>query len=189
MSLEQINSDSAVAAATDKPMSLQISTRQIERYCAEICQGSANTGRKHAALIALEGFIVRHTATDKYSDQFNQIVATIQRYAEQTRIELLSEYADKLLITLTNRDRTGLATIHQAVSRNGFDQLLDQALAKLSPSQWPAIKQWNDEWLQNAEAKARLASGYPDALNLKDAGIQMDEYRAMTELKRKLTPL
>jgi len=189
MSLEQIDSDSAATAPTDKPMTLQISSQQIERYCAEICQGSANTSRKHAALIALEGFIVRHTSTDKYSAQFNQIVATIQRYAEQTRAELLSEYADKLLIILTDRDRTGLATIHQAVSRNGFDQLLDQVLSKLPPAQRPGLKQWNEDWLQDAETKARLASGYPDALNMKDAGIPLDEYRAMTELKRKLASL
>ncbi|AKH20253.1 hypothetical protein [Sedimenticola thiotaurini] len=175
--------------ATDKQMTLQISTRQIDQYCAEICAGSANTSRKHSALIALEGFIVRHTTTDKYSELFNQVVDTIQRYAEQTRAELLSEYADKLLIALADRDRTGLAMIHQSVSRNGFDQLLDQALPKLPRNQQPGLKQWSDRWLLDAESKARLASGYPDAFNFKDAGVPIDEYRAMTELKRKLTRL
>lgn len=175
--------------STDKQMTLQISAQQIDQFCAELCRGSSNTSRKHAALIALEGFIIRHTATDKYTGIFNHIIGIIQEYAEQTRTELLNEYADRVQPALKNRDRTELARIHQSVSRNGFDRLLDQVLAKLAPDLQSALKLWAEDWVADADSKARQASGYPDALNFKAAGIRLDEYRAMTELKRKLTPL
>lgn len=172
---------------SDQQMTLQITPRQIDRFCAELCRGSANTGRKHSALIALEGFIVRHTATDKYGEVFDQIIHTIQQYAEQTRAELLNEFADSLEPALHKRNLGELARIHQAVSRNGFDQLLERVLAGLAPDQADALTHWAEHWVLDAESRARQASGYPDALNLKGAGVALDEYRAMTELRRKLT--
>jgi len=175
--------------SNDKQMTLQISAQQIDQFCAELCRGSANTSRKHSALIALEGFIIRHTSTDKYTGIFNRIISIIQEYAEQTRTELLNEYADRLQPALNNRDRTELARIHQSVSRNGFDRLLDQVLARLAPDLQSALKLWAEDGVADADSRARQASGYPDALNFKDAGVRLDEYRAMTELKRKLTPL
>ena len=175
--------------STDKQMTLQISAQQIDQFCTELCRGSSNASRKHSALIALEGFIIRHSSTDKYTGIFNRIIGIIQDYAEQTRTELLNEYADRLRPALKNRDRTELARVHQSVSRNGFDHLLDQVLENLAPDLRSALKLWTEEWVTDADSKARQASGYPDALNFKEAGIRLDEYRAMTELKRKLTLL
>jgi len=175
--------------STDKQMTLQISARQIDQFCAELCRGSSNTSRKHSALIALEGFVIRHTSTDKYTDVFTRIIGIIQQYAEQTRTELLNEYADRLEPALINRNRTELARTHQSVSRNGFDRLLGQVLVKLTPDQQSALKLWVESWILDAESKARQASGFPDAFNFKGAQIPLDEYRAMTELQRKLTLL
>ncbi|WP_275096797.1 hypothetical protein [Sedimenticola hydrogenitrophicus] len=175
--------------SADEPITLQVSAHQIERFCAELRRGSANTNRKHSALIALEGFIIRHAATDKYTSAFNNIVNIIQGHAEQTRQALLNEYAENLEPALKNRDRNALAAIHQSVSRNGFDQLLEQVLVRLSPELLHSLKLWAEKWVNEAESKARRASGYPDALNFKQAGIPLDQYRALSELKRKLTPL
>lgn len=173
----------------DEHMTLQVTIQQIEQYCDELCRGSANISRKHSALIALEGFIVRHASTDKYTAVFNRIIDTIQRYAEQTRNELLKEYAAQLKPALLDPDCQELARIHQSVSRNGFDQLLDQVLSELEPDQLAALKRWSTHWLAEAELKASRASGYPDALNFNGAGIVLAEYRAISELKRKLAPL
>ncbi len=172
----------------DEQMTLRVTAEEIEQFCAELCRGSANTSRKHAALIALEGFIVRFTATDKYTAVFNRILEIIQQYAEQTRSELLNEYADHLEPALHSRDAKALARIHHSVSRNGFDHLLSQVLERVSPDQLHALKLWAKNWVNEAESKARQASGYPDALNFKSAGIGLDEYRAICELKRKLSP-
>ncbi|WP_428603319.1 hypothetical protein [Sedimenticola sp.] len=175
--------------SVDEPISLHVSVHQIEQFCSELCQGSANTSRKHAALIALEGFITRHATTDKYTDTYSRIITAIQQYAEQTRLELLNEYADQLEPALLNKEPRELARIHRSVSRNGFDQLLEQVITRFTPEQQNALKQWANDWSDHAEKQARLAGGYPDALNFKAANISLEEYRAITELKRRLTPL
>lgn len=175
--------------SADQPITLQVSASQIEQFCTELRRGSNNISRQHSALIALEGFIIRHAASDRYTHAFNNIIDIIQQHAEQTRQTLLNEYAQRLGPALIDRDRNELARIHQAVSRNGFDQLLERVLESFSAELLRSLKLWAENWVNEAESRARLASGYPDALNFNKAGIRLDQYRAVSELKRRLEPL
>ncbi|MCW8944716.1 MAG: hypothetical protein OQL27_08075 [Sedimenticola sp.] len=170
-------------------ITLKISTSEIEHYCEELCRGSSNVSRKHASLIALEGFITRHSSTDTFSGAFHNIINTIQHYSEQTRDQLLKEYAEDLATALSQKSTRELARIHESMSRNGYDLILERVTKRFSSAQQQATKIWVDEWCQDAESRALAASGFPDAFNFKDAGIALDEYRAMSELKRKLSPL
>ncbi|MCW8890407.1 MAG: hypothetical protein OQL20_07105 [Sedimenticola sp.] len=170
-------------------ITLKISPPEMEQYCKELCRGSANVSRTHASLIALEGFITRHAATDRFSGPYHKIIHTIQQYSEQTRSQLLKEYAANLNSGLLQKEPRELARIHESMSRNGFDLILDSTVKQYSETQLQSLKSWADEWCQQAEEKALKASGFPDAFNFKGAGIALDEYRAMCELKRKLNPL
>jgi hypothetical protein len=170
-------------------ITLQISAAQIEQFCTELCRGSSNVSRKHATLIALEGIITRYSSTDTYSAPFHKILSIIQDYSEQTREQLLKEYADELIPALAEQNPRSISRVHESLSRNGFDLILDRVLNNFNAQHLASLKKWIDGWCGEAETKALAASGFPDALNFKGAGIALADYRAMSELKRKLSTL
>ncbi|MCW9021818.1 MAG: hypothetical protein OQK42_02525 [Sedimenticola sp.] len=170
-------------------ITLRLSVPEIEQYCADLCRGTSNANRKHATLIALEGFITTHASSDTFSGPFHKIISIIQQYSEQTRRQLLKQYADELVTALSRRNAGEIARIHDSLSRNGFDQILEAALDKLSLTDQMTLKEWAESWSSDAENKALAASGFPDAFNFKGAGIALSDYRAVCELKRKLSPL
>jgi hypothetical protein len=170
-------------------ITLQISVAQIEQYCVDLCQGTSNISRKHATLIALEGIITRYSSTDAYSAPFHKILSIIQGYSEQTRELLLKEYADELIPALAEQNPRLISRIHESLSRNGFDLILDRALNNITLQHRASLKKWVDNWCDEAEAKALAASGFPDAFNFKGTDIALADYRAMSELKRKLSTL
>ncbi|MCW8908166.1 MAG: hypothetical protein OQL28_13015 [Sedimenticola sp.] len=173
----------------DKPITLKISAEQIDRFCDELCRGSSNINRKHASLIALEGFVIRHAASDTHSEAFNRIISIIQGFSEQTRQELLESYRQQLLPALRRQQVEEIARIHKALSRNGFDQLLEQCLQQIPETNLQALQSWVERWCNKAQTSAQQASGYPDALNFAAAAISLQEYQAMCELKRRLGPI
>lgn len=175
--------------SADASITLKISAAKITRFCDELCSGSSNISRKHASLIALEGFIIRHADSDTYSESFNRILSIIQGFSEQTRQELLATYQQQLRSALEQQQTNEITRIHQALSRNGFDQLLGESLGPLQPAAREALKTWAENWCSEAEATAQAASGYPDALNFSATPIALPEYQAMCELRRKLSPL
>ena len=175
--------------SADKPITLKVTPEQIDRFCHELCRGSANINRKHASLIALEGFVIRHAASDTHSEGFNRIVSIIQAYSEQTRQELLESQLSQLLPALNQQRVDEIARIHKALSRNGFDQLLEQGLEQMPGTARHSLKTWVDSWCSEARERAQQASGYPDALNFAATSISLQEYQAMSELKRRLAPL
>lgn len=170
-------------------ITLRISATQIEQYCADLCRGSANVSRKHASLIALEGIISRYSSTDTYSAPFYKILSIIQGYSEQTRELLLKAYADQLIPALVEQNPQTISRIHESLSRNGFDLILDRVLNNFNVQHLASLKKWSDGWCAEAETSALAASGFPDALDFKSAGISLADYRAMSELKRKLSTL
>ena len=85
------------------------------------------------------------------------------------------------------RNRRGITRIHQALSRNGFDSLLEQTIAGITLDNLQQISNWISRWCAEMTSRAQKASGYPDALNFKAAGIKFTEYSAMCDIERKLS--
>ena len=142
-------------------ITLKISAAEIELYCDELCRGSSNISRKHASLIALEGFITRHASTDKYSGPYHTILNTIQQYSEQTRTQLLKAYADELEVALSNEEPRELARIHESMSRNGYDRILDSALTHHAPEQLQSLKAWAGRWCQRLSSVHSTRAAIP----------------------------
>lgn len=166
----------------DDEINLRISRHGIETFCREITQGSANTGRKHATLVALEGFIARHAGPDSHSPAYEKILASIRHFSEQTRSKLLQEQVEALLPALQEQLPAEVGRIHSNLSRNGFSQVLDSVWNNLPRPARPSVMRWINDWCAQAEQAARQASGYPDAMNFRAANIDLREYRAMKDI-------
>jgi len=165
-------------------ITLTLTVPEVERFCKEVMQGSANAARKHATLVALEGFVARHAGADSHTPCFNAIQARIRAFAEETRKELLAHSARELAAALERADRHALGRIHSSLSRNGFSQVLNAALEPLDNIQRFKILAWLRAWKAQAETAAREASGYPDAMNFKGAGVDLKEYTAISDIER-----
>ncbi len=166
----------------DPRITLQVSGDSIEAFCREITRSSANTGRKHATLVALEGFIARHAGPDSHSPAYEKILARIRDYSGQTRSALLQEQTAALSPALQARRPAEIGRIHDSLSRNGFSQVLAAAWDGLPRQERDGVRRWVADWCRRAEQAAREASGYPDALNFRAAGIDLREYRAMKDI-------
>lgn len=166
----------------DQEITLQVSRDGIETFCRDITRGSANTGRKHATLVALEGFIARHAGADRHSPAYEKILTSIRNFSEQTRSKLLQEQVEALLPALQGHLPAEIGRIHSSLSRNGFSQVLASVWDGLPRQARPAVTRWISDWCEQAERAAREASGYPDAMNFRAADIELREYRAMKDI-------
>jgi len=166
----------------DQEITLRVSRDGIESFCREITRGSANTSRKHATLVALEGFIARHAGPDSHSPAYEKILTSIRNFSEQTRSKLLQEQVEALSPALQGHLPAEIGRIHCSLSRNGFSQVLASAWDGLPRQVRPAVIRWISDWCEQAEQAAQEASGYPDAMNFHAAGIELREYRAMKDI-------
>lgn len=172
--------------ASNQKLTLTISTDDINHFCRELTHSSANITRKHAALIALEGFITQHAGTDAHTPIFNKTMEIVRNFSEETRSKLLSEYAEALLPALREKSRREITRLYQSVSRNGFHHILRQIADNMTESELAQTIEWIAGWCQESEQRARESSGFPDALNFKAAGIVLAEYQAMNDIRKLL---
>jgi hypothetical protein len=163
---------------------LHVTRDSIDDFCRQVVQSSANTGRQHATLIALEGFIAGHAGSDSHSPAYNEILRIIGNYSAQTRSKLLAEQMADLLSALRNRQTREISRIYRTLSRGGFWEIMGQALERLEPAERQACREWAADWCTGAEKAAQEASGYPDAMNFRAANIDLGEYRAMNDLHK-----
>lgn len=171
----------------EQQITLTVTPEGIESFCREIIGGSANTGRKHATLIALQGFIARHAGADSHSPACEAILQRIRNFSEQTRSDLLREQTNALQPALEENDVRELGRIHQTLSRNGFSQILSRAWQPIPADRQRRIIDRLQRWCGTAEQAAREASGYPDAMNFHAAGVDLQAYRAVRDILNQLT--
>ena len=167
-------------------ITLSLSADDVRRFCREITHGTSNINRKHAALIALEGFIGKHAGADSHSPLHNEILGVVRSFSEETRSKLLDEQANELALGLQKMEVETISRVFRSISRNGFHEVAKQILANLSPGEVERAARWVTAWCEQAEASAKEASGYPDAMNFAAAGIPLADYQALTDIRRVL---
>lgn len=167
-------------------ITLSLSADDMRNFCREITHGTSNINRKHAALIALEGFIGKHAGADSHSPLHAEILGIVRSFSEETRSKLLDEQAKELTPALQKMEVGTISRLFQSISRNGFHEVVKQTLATLTPEEIERTAHWVTAWCEKAEARAKEASGYPDAMNFTAAGIPLADYQALTDVKRVL---
>lgn len=158
---------------------LALAPAAVEALCAGLWQQFRGPGQILSALVALQSLLALAPPGDRESASYRDIQAAIARHAETARVQLLAECESRLLLALERRDTTEITRVHGALSRNGFWQA-----AAAARNRENSDLAWLAQWCKSARAKAEAASGYPDALDFRAAGIAAEEYAAMQELLR-----
>lgn len=165
---------------------LDINSTELDRFCQKLIKRSRDITKTHDSLITLETFIANFSGTSKGSEDYLAIETLIKSYTEQTRQQLLEKKTHELIQALKLHDLEQLTAIHTPLSRNGFYSILTQACQALTIDEIHQADNWCIHWLNNAKQKAEQASGYPDALDFKAAGIRIEDYQAMLDTARVL---
>ena len=163
---------------------LTINSDELESFCSKILSRSRDITKTHDALITLESFISIFGKSNHGTNNYKIIESTIKDITEQSRQQLLQENTSKLVLALQNCDTKSLANIHTPLSRNGFYQILQTAISRLSDDEIRIIMIWTENWLKEAKQLAEEASGFPDAMDLNKAEISFEEFQAISDIDR-----
>ncbi|MDH5484421.1 MAG: hypothetical protein OEY43_04215 [Gammaproteobacteria bacterium] len=173
----------------DPSIQLHVSTSELDGFCQKLIKRSRDTSKTHESLITLETFIALFSATSKGSDEYYAVESLIKSHTEITRQQLLDEKTIELAHALLHQDINKLTAVHTPLSRNGFHNILSQICQQLTAGEVIQACNWCTDWLTMAKQKAEEASGYPDAMDFKKAGIAFEEYQAMLDTGRVLSAL
>jgi hypothetical protein len=168
--------------AEDK-LVLSLTAGTVDAYCDDLVRQSPNGGHALAGLVALQSFVAAISHPDsRFTTAYKAIQTVIEARAARVREALLEEGAADLARALRQADGREVVRIHGSLSRNGFWQAAQRATGLLAPDELVAAAAWAQAWCRDAKTRAEAASGYPDALDLRGAGISPGEYAAMTEI-------
>lgn len=168
---------------------LTIDTDTLERFCDQLIKRSRNRERTLDCLVTLEAFISRFSRDSHGSDEFNQVLASIQRHSDKSRQQLLSEKAELLVTALRGLNIDAITAIHLPLSRNGFYEILKAVVDRFSSLELGILTEWSQQWLSYSKQRAEQASDYPDAVDFKKAGINIQQYQAMSDVERLLSSI
>jgi hypothetical protein len=164
-------------------ISLLLNPDTVQAHCLFAIQQARNTSHALASLIALQSFVVAMTQpSDLDTPAFGVIKGIINGHVTSLRAELQAEQARALTAALRATDCPAITRIHLDVSRNAFWQATQTAMLQFDELEKTIISDWAQTWHAGAKSRALAASGYPDALNFKKAGISPQEYAAMTDI-------
>ncbi|MCW9012973.1 MAG: hypothetical protein OQL06_04255 [Gammaproteobacteria bacterium] len=174
---------------TDSPsINIKIDSAELEKFCQKLLKRSRDITKTHDALITLESFIAIFGQASHGTREYQAIESTIKAITEISRQQLLEKNTRDLIRALKQCNVVALAAVHTPLSRNGFYQILQTAIAELSDDDIRLVMVWSANWLKEARQLAEEASGYPDAMDFKKAGISIEEFHAMSDIDRVLNP-
>lgn len=157
-----------------------VSPRAVEERCQALWRDFKSPSQILAALVAMENLLALAPPGDREGPAYRCIRSAIARHAEVARGELLGECEGRLAAALLHREMREITRVHGILSRKSFWQAGASASRRLEyASQLDALS-WLEGWVESSRAKA--ASGYPDSLNFRAAGIDVAEFAAMEEL-------
>ena len=167
-------------------INISIDAVALDQFCKKILKRSRDITRTHDALITLESFISVFGRPSHGTKEYQLIESTIKAITEVSRQQLLEKNTVDLISALKQCNVMALSKVHTPLSRNGFYQILQVAISKLSDDDIRLLMIWSENWVKEARQLAEAASGYPDAMDFKIAGISIEEYQAMCDIDRVL---
>ena len=172
----------------NQSIKITINSEDLESFCQKILKRSRDITKTHDALITLESFISVFGHSSHGTKEYQLIEDTIKNITEFSRQKLLEKNTIDLIEALKLCNAKSLALIHTPLSRNGFYQILQVAIEKLTDDDIRLVMLWSDNWVKEASELAQKASGYPDAMDFIKADISIEEFQAISDIDRVLNP-
>lgn len=164
-------------------LTLFLSPEQAEAHCRALVTQTRHAGQALAALVALQSFITATAQPNQHTGSaYQDIRQILEQHVATARNRVMEDNLARLLDALDEQDLGDIQGVHAALSRNGFHQTVLAAIQRMTDTALLAASTWTAEWHRDARARAEAASLYPDALDLRGAGISPARFAAMSEL-------
>lgn len=164
-------------------LTLLLSPDQADAHFRTLAVQIRHSGQALAALTALQSFIAATASMDEQSHSaYRDIKGILEQHIAIARKRVMEDNLASLLGALGEQNLDGIQNVHASLSRNGFHQTVLAAIRHLPDTALLAAAAWAADWCRDARARAEAASGYPDALDLRGAGISPARFAAMSEL-------
>jgi len=168
-----------------EPLKLFLSTDQAAAYCQAVLDRTRQPSQALAALTSVPGLHRRNRRSRRTRPA--PFTATSSKFSTPTSRRHVPRCWRKTSRCCSppsaEHNLCDIQRAHAALSRNGFHQTVLAAIERLPGTALLAASDWVAEWRRDAKARAEAASGYPDALDLRGAGIPLGLYAAMSELE------
>ncbi len=172
------------AMTSEPPIRLTIKPEAIDAFCERLRRSSASARRAVAGLAALQTFLAETAEpADKATDDYRAIRDRLAAHLEAASQAVINEAAHSLSEGLLRRDPAAVAAVYRNLSRSGFHEALGQLTVSGRLPDGEGIGAWAATWCSEAERRAEAASGYPDAFDFSAAGIPLEQYSAMRDLR------
>lgn len=172
-------------AGTAGSITLELSATWLDGYCQDLARRSATPEKRLAALDALNTFIaVAISPGEQSGTPFTAIRQTLAQHLDQARAQMLQEHGRRVVQALRERDLAKLGASFSSLSRDSFWRLLENAETLMGADETQQVAHWCRQWTTDAKQRAAAASPYPDALDLKAAGLDVTEFMAMSDLHK-----
>ncbi len=169
--------------AVENEIALLLTPETVEALCRETIKQARNASHALAALVSLQSLIsATARPSDRHTSSYEAVKAVVDTHAVEMRARILAENAEALAQAIRLRNLAEVARSHAALSRNGFWQAAQQAIRQFGPDELDIAAAWANGWCRDAKASAQAASGFPEALDFRKAGVSATEYAAMSEV-------
>lgn len=170
---------------TADTLTLHLGVAQLDSLCHHLASHAPGSEQHLAALTALQTLIAASAdAGEQARPLYQEVRHTLERHIEQVREGLLQQRAQHLAQALRQRDVAAIAALYRPLSRSGFWEALGRAAPQLDAATLAALAPWARHWVDTARQRGEQASGFPDALDFHQAGIDVVEYTAMNDVLR-----
>ncbi|MFP5506301.1 MAG: hypothetical protein ACLGH6_08890 [Gammaproteobacteria bacterium] len=166
-----------------RPLPLRLTPDRLADFCRQLrqrCPDPAQALQQLTAIQALIGIGV----DDRADPAYVQAAAQLNAQIEELRAALLARHAADLATALRERDERHIARSFVALSRSGFAAAAAATWQQLETSARDECTRWLEAWCADAERRAAAASRYPDAPDFRAAGIDLETYLALQELRK-----
>lgn len=168
-------------------LTLLLGPEQAETLCQVLVTQTRHSGQTLAALTAMQSFIAATASPGEQAGKaFQDIRLILEQHIAAARKQVMDDNLARLLGALEEQNLSEIQGVHTALSRNGFHQTVLAAITRLPDEALRAAAAWAAGWHHDARVRASAASPYPDALNLRGAGISPARFAAMAELNNYL---
>ena len=163
-----------------RSLDLTLTAERMERYCRETVRYARDPAHALTSLVAVQTFLA--TQVGPGDEAYGTIRGILEEHIDRAQARVLEQAAADLATALRRHDAPAVGCIHAPLSRSGFRTALERAWRELASAERSAAADWVQTWCRDARARGEAASGFPDALDLSGAGIDLKEYAALNDV-------
>lgn len=169
---------------------LTLSPAEAEALFDGVVERAPGAAHALAALTALQTLIGCHSDPAAQGGEAHEAIRKgLERRLTRLREAVIDLGTEELGRALRRADSAAVARVHARLSRQAFEQAARRCLEGTMTDQGRRLVGWVQAWCRDAEARARAASPYPDALDWSAADIPVEQYLAMQDLQRGFSAL